>query len=232
MSDVTRRIEQWLAALNGSELLSHSDVTELEAHLREEMEHLRTAGLSDEEAFLVARRRLGDPASLEQEYAKVSPFRRLSSRLSWMATGVLAYYLALYVSMCLTNASTVLGYTVGLRNPYLTLLACTMHLGAFAGIGALLWRYLVSHWTSRATVGSTSISVRIGLLAACVVAALSFFSLFSRSLLFRILPMESVSQIALAEGWVTSIWFTFMPFLLAGLIAVLAVRNRRRAQPE
>ena len=230
MSDVEKRIEQWRVDLAGSELLGRSDVRELESHLREEMEHLKAAGLSPEEAFLVARRRLGDLAALEEEFAKVGPHRRLTSRLSWMATGVLAYYLALYVSMCLSNASTVLGYAAGLRNPYLALLACAMHLAAFAGIGTLLWRYLASHCASHAAAGRTSISVRVGLFAACVIVALSFLSLFGRNLLFRIVPGEGFSQIALAEGWVTSIWFLLMPFLLVGLIALLALRDRRRAE--
>ncbi len=229
MFDVEKRIEQWREGLVGSELLRRSDVNELEGHLREEMEHLKTGGLSVDEAFLVARRRLGDTAALEAEFAKVSPHRRLTSRLSWMATGVLAYYLALYVSMCLYNASTVLGYVIGLRNPYLTLLACATLAGAFAGMGTLLWRRLASHYASDGA-GRTSVSVRLGLLAACVIVAMSFLSLFWRSLLFRIVPEEGVSEIAVAEGWVTSLWFFFMPFLLVGLIALLARRDRRRAE--
>jgi hypothetical protein len=57
------RYEQWRTHLAGSELLGNSTVNELEGHLREEMEHLKTSGLSDEEAFLVAQHRLGDTAS-------------------------------------------------------------------------------------------------------------------------------------------------------------------------
>ena len=50
MSDIEKRIEQWREELAGSELLGHSDIAELENHLRDQMEQLRTAGLSDDEA--------------------------------------------------------------------------------------------------------------------------------------------------------------------------------------
>ncbi len=42
-----------------------SDVDELESHLREQIEQLQVSGLSDDEAFLVAHRRLGNTAVLE-----------------------------------------------------------------------------------------------------------------------------------------------------------------------
>jgi hypothetical protein len=230
MSDVEERIEQWREDLAGSELLGRADVSELENHVREEMERLQAAGLSGEEAFLLARHRLGDPASLEEEFAKVSPHRRLTGRLSWMAIGILAYYLALYVSICLSNASTVLGYLVGLRHPFLSVVACAMYVAAFAGMGALLWRYLASHAASRVTKRKAPISLAVGLLAACAIVALSFVSLLSHTLAFRIIPSEGSVQVALAQGWVSSMWFTLMPFLLVGLLALLALRDRHRAQ--
>jgi hypothetical protein len=68
MSDIERQIEQWRIGLAASELLGNSDVSELENHLREEMEQLKTSDLSDEEAFLIARRRLGDTEALAAEF--------------------------------------------------------------------------------------------------------------------------------------------------------------------
>ena len=66
------------------------DLDELEDHLREEIGVLEAAGLSTEEAYLVACRRLGKPEDLSGEFAIADPERRRSFRLSWMIIGALA----------------------------------------------------------------------------------------------------------------------------------------------
>jgi len=76
MCDVEKRIEQWRARLAASETLNNAEINELESHLREEVAGLRKLELSEEEAFLVARQRLGDTADLEGEFAKVYGHRR------------------------------------------------------------------------------------------------------------------------------------------------------------
>jgi hypothetical protein len=227
MSDVEQRIEQWLTALNGSELLSSTDVIELEAHLREEMVHLKAADLSDEEAFLVARRRLGDTAVIEQEFAKVSPHRRLSTRLSWMAAGVLGYLLIMHLSQLATKASTLLGYTLGLRELPLTLLACAMQGTAFAAIGVVVWWYIASRSPSGTATKRTSTLVRIGLFAACAIVALWWAERLGQFLLIGTLGMRDITQIMMAQSWASLGWSMLMPFLLVGLMAVLALRTRR-----
>lgn len=45
---------------------------ELETHLRDSIRQLRQGGLSDEEAFLIARSRVGKPERIEAEFAKVN----------------------------------------------------------------------------------------------------------------------------------------------------------------
>jgi hypothetical protein len=231
MSDVEKWIEQWRDGLAGSELLGGSDVNELESHLREEMEHLKTSGLSDEEAFLVAKHRLGDAATLEEEFAKVNPHRRFANRLSWMAIGVLGYFLVLHLSLWATNASTVLGYMVGLRTPYLTFLACATQVAAFAAIGALVWWHLRSRSASQTTVRRVPISVRVSIFAACAIVALWWGdNLFFHYFLVRTMPIRDYGQFALASGWASFGWGLLMPFLVAGLIAILALRDRRRAE--
>ncbi len=231
MFDVEKQIEQWRAGLAGSELLDDSTVNELESHLREEMEHLKTSGLSDEEGFLVARRRLGDTTTLEDEFAKVNPHRHFANRLSWMAIGVLGYFLILHLSLWATNAAAAIGYMFGLRNPYLAVLACAMQVAAFAAIGALAWWRLASRSASRTTARKTPISVRVSILAACAIVALWWGDdlLFHFSLA-RMVPIQDYAQFAQARGWASLGWGLLMPFLTAGLIAIVALQNRRRAE--
>ncbi|HVF36128.1 MAG TPA: hypothetical protein VND91_12470, partial [Candidatus Saccharimonadia bacterium] len=59
MNPVELRIEQWRVALRRQGVHSF-DVEDLEDRLRAQAASLRTAGLSEEEAFLVAAKRIGD----------------------------------------------------------------------------------------------------------------------------------------------------------------------------
>lgn len=218
--------------LAGSELLGDADVNELEIHLREEMEHLKTTGLSDEETFLVACHRLGDTATLEQEFAKVNPRRRFTNRLSWMAIGVLGYFLVLHLSLWATNTSTMLGYVLGLRTPYLAFLACAIQVTAFATIGALAWWYLGSRSVSR-TTRRMPVALCVSLFAACAIVALWLGdNLLFRYLLIETMPIQDYSQFAMASGWASFGWGLLMPFLIAGLIALIALRDRHPSEVQ
>lgn len=57
--------------LNGA--LTPEDVDELIQHLRDEMSVLQANGLTEEEAWLIARKRIGQPLSINEEFRKVNP---------------------------------------------------------------------------------------------------------------------------------------------------------------
>jgi hypothetical protein len=63
------RIGEWRQYFRRRQTVHSKDVEELEDHLRSQIDALRTAGLDDDEAFLVAVKRLGDLDSLSREFA-------------------------------------------------------------------------------------------------------------------------------------------------------------------
>ncbi|MGB7296078.1 MAG: permease prefix domain 1-containing protein, partial [Candidatus Aminicenantales bacterium] len=63
------RIGQWRQYLRRRQAVHSVDVEELEDHLRSQIDALRGAGLDEDEAFLVAVKRLGDLDSLSREFA-------------------------------------------------------------------------------------------------------------------------------------------------------------------
>jgi hypothetical protein len=65
-----QQIEAWRAHLRGSRAISGSDASELEDHLREQIDALGDQGLSREEAFLVAVKRMGAIDALTREFAR------------------------------------------------------------------------------------------------------------------------------------------------------------------
>lgn len=64
------RLGQWRAAISRSAAVSETDADELESHLRDSIDDLQRAGLDDEEAFLIAVRRLGATDAVTAEFAR------------------------------------------------------------------------------------------------------------------------------------------------------------------
>lgn len=64
------QIGRWRQFLDRRQALGSSDSDELEGHLRDQVAELREVGLSDDEAFLVAVKRMGDLDGLTREFAR------------------------------------------------------------------------------------------------------------------------------------------------------------------
>lgn len=64
------QIDAWRGYLQRRAALATGDVDELEDHLRGQIDALRTAGLDEEEAFLVAVKRIGALDELSREFAR------------------------------------------------------------------------------------------------------------------------------------------------------------------
>lgn len=64
-----KRISEWKSYISSKQAVRGADVDELEDHLRSQTETLQEAGLSEDEAFLVAVKRMGDLDSISREFA-------------------------------------------------------------------------------------------------------------------------------------------------------------------
>lgn len=69
--DLSSAIQTWRQNLEQSEAFSPADLDELEAHLHDAMPALLASGLSSEESFLIAARRIGPRQSLVSEFGKI-----------------------------------------------------------------------------------------------------------------------------------------------------------------
>lgn len=63
------QISTWRTFLGRHEAVADSDVAELEAHLRDQIDDLQHAGLAGDEAFIVAVKRMGSVHELSREFA-------------------------------------------------------------------------------------------------------------------------------------------------------------------
>lgn len=70
MAALEAQISEWRSYVGRSRGVQEPDVEELEAHLREQIDALGGAGLADDEAFLVAVKRMGALDALSREFAR------------------------------------------------------------------------------------------------------------------------------------------------------------------
>src|SRR5438552_1025753 len=70
--DLNRNLELWRQSLAESPSFQPDNLDELEVHIRDSVSTLEVKGLSTEEAFLIATRRLGQPTALDSEFGKVN----------------------------------------------------------------------------------------------------------------------------------------------------------------
>ena len=69
-SELETQIASWTQYLRRRRAVAGADVEELEGHLRDQVDHLVKAGLSEEEAFFVAIKRIGSLDEVSREYAR------------------------------------------------------------------------------------------------------------------------------------------------------------------
>ena len=149
MFDLDTAIGGWRRRLAAQPDLQAADIDELEDHLREIVAELTTGGLSGEEAFLVAARRLGDPQALAGEFAAADPVVRRKLRFRWIIMGGLAVMalmafadligaLSLGRMDFLETRGNLLGWSWG-----------GLHLLALVIGGLIIWRLLTGDGAAR-----------------------------------------------------------------------------------
>jgi hypothetical protein len=70
MESLETQIAEWRSYVANAPALNGHDVDELEDHLRHQIAELSVAGLADDEAFLVAVKRMGDLDAVSREFAR------------------------------------------------------------------------------------------------------------------------------------------------------------------
>jgi hypothetical protein len=104
--DLNAAVENWRQELAAQPNLASDDRRELETHLRDAIAGFQQRGLNDEESFWLARRRVGQPQPLGEEFEKADPAKIWRERAFGMIAAILAAFL-------LSSISTSLAVAVG-----------------------------------------------------------------------------------------------------------------------
>lgn len=91
--NLVERIDLWINDLNSKPYITESDSEELRTHLFDIFEDLKKAGLDDEEAFIIASRRLGNISDLEPNYWEENSSIHQMRKSLIIMSGVLVYFL-------------------------------------------------------------------------------------------------------------------------------------------
>ncbi len=93
--DLSLAIQQWREKLVQSPHFKAENVAELESHVRDSVVTLQSNGLSSEESFLIATRRVGSVENLEPEFGKVNrnPRAMIPHGLTLMMLSVGCFFL-------------------------------------------------------------------------------------------------------------------------------------------
>lgn len=90
------QINNWVGHLKSEPSITESDSEELKSHLLDLIDELKKTGLDNEEAFLVASKRMGTIFELEADYEEVNKPLIQMRRSLFILAGVLAYFLLYY----------------------------------------------------------------------------------------------------------------------------------------
>ena len=82
--DLNASIENWRSELAAQPNFASDDRRELEMHLRDAIAGFQQRGLSDEESFWLARRRVGQPQQIGEEFTKANPTAVWRERVFWI----------------------------------------------------------------------------------------------------------------------------------------------------
>lgn len=130
MFDLEKAIATWRASLTWKRSIDKQDRDELERHIRDAVEDGVREGMSEEDAFRSAIRRMGQLPQIDKEYRKIywgklRKRRRLGDELAWRAAMLKNYFtiaLRLLIKQRIYAVINIFGLAVGIAFCLLLLL--------------------------------------------------------------------------------------------------------------
>jgi hypothetical protein len=221
MFDLERRIENWKAEFASRPTLRRADVEELEQHLRDALLSLISAGLTPEEAFLIATRRVGAPAALEREFAKVNGTHLWSQRVFWIVLGALGYVVCRLMIGAAASVAQALAGLAGGSGAEVGYAGLTVACAGWIAVAAALYRQRDASpegWTIR-PAGAVAAGATLVLVLA---ASMSFAG---EVVLFQLMPVADA-----ARGTLVTTMAARSAALLVPLVLFIAMVFRMRAR--
>jgi len=112
--DLDQNVAHWKTSLFKSQKMANENIEELSDHLYSEIDTLREIGLDEEEAFLVARKRIGSVESIAAEFKKVNRQILFIHEITPYVKGILIYIAFSLFLNVFGNLSLLIGIRIGI----------------------------------------------------------------------------------------------------------------------
>lgn len=218
MFQLDNAADNWRNGLLDNQNMADSDVAELESHLRDEIDSLMLAGLSDQEAFMVASHRIGRHGDVGQEFAKVNPTLAWRRRAFWMFFGILVSMVVGGIADICSKGSTALLASLNVNAYGAGIMAILIHIGVFL---VLLFAVIFS-----LVLFTKGIRRKLSMSVVLVCCIITIFILKAVSFAIQIFVMnlygmESLAQLSLGSRYGMLAWAVLWPLIVVAMLFML-----------
>jgi hypothetical protein len=226
MSQLEELLQHWKEDLRPMEGLRPLDVEELEQHVRDSTADLTAKGLNDEEAFLIATRRLGEHCSLGREFGKVNGSHIWTRRAFWMLAGCLLMHICGMFVSGVVSLGQVLAIMMGGNGAVLACVAIGLTVAFW--IGVFLWFRRWTHAghdvpTFAQFLGRSSTPVIVFAFMA-IVAVAGLIKIGGHVALARLTSVQTYGEAALISVYANATFAFLVP--LAFIVLMLSMRRQ------
>jgi len=245
--DLNRQILAWREHLGQSPAFQPENLEELETHLRDSIATLQARGLSAEESYMIATRRVGADGALAAEYGKVNRQEVWLQRILWMLVGLQLWTVVNDFSDALARTFSTLVLGQWLRSQWLqgdashhvavgTSFYAGTQLLALAGSLVIGW-WLVAYQWPRLTrwAGRWSRGYRLFYLAALLLLAFVLqggLGVLSVALVMKILPEGAHADVLQSQGQWGYILVSAGHAVMLLIVTLWLARQRIGPQPD
>ncbi len=225
MFDLNQAINQWREQLAAAPL-NQGDLVELEDHLRSEIDDLTCRGLTEEEALVMAKYRLGDDHSLSREFVKTNPWPKWRQRFFWALVGILGFSVLGSVALVISNGVAVAAMFLGARGTSLGIIHSAMHaLSLFALLVVAVVVLSQSHMSSR-LLRKSSAGVMICFITLVVLLGSKALDIGAAIVKARVLSVSDIGHMAIAQSYGSWALAILQPVLFVVVLLVLWPRRK------
>jgi hypothetical protein len=223
--DLNAAVENWHSELAAQPNLASDDRRELETHLHDAIAGFQQRGLNDEESFWLARRRVGQPHQLCEEFIKANPTAVWRERAFWMVTAILTFSIWGMICSSLFAIATATSHPSHHFQKFAWLVYSLVYVLPVIGIMILIARGKLNKQSLLQSSFFCS-RLRLGIVIALLVMALGLVQAMSS--LWSLRLTGPITDSASIQILIMLLSQTIIPLVLVGLFVWLMPTQNRK----
>ena len=234
MFQLEHELRKWTSRIDRLESMRDCDIEELEQHVRDSITELTPKGLTEEEAFLVATHRVGEPIAVGREFGKVNGDHAWARRVFWMLAGFLFFEVCQMAITAVAGFGQVLAALVGGDGTVMGYVS--------VGITALCWLGLAIGFYRRTATQNDGYFVGrflsqapgrvLGIGVVLIVVLTTLTKLGSQITVTSMTPIGEIGEAALIAAWAHTLFTLLIPLTFLWVMMSIRVSMRDAVAAE